>query len=241
MDTPQSIFEHLSELRKRIVYSLIAIVVAVSVAAMFADAMFRIIIQTAKTGGMQVILVQNSFSDAFMAEFRLAIIAGLIVAFPIVLYQLLAFILPALRPAERRLLWIGLPFATVLFVTGWAFGWFVVVPLTKQFFLSVSSGAGIVNQVTPSGYISFVLGICNPMGIAFEMPLLVLILARLGLVSAGLLSRIRKIAFLGILILAAVLSPPDVISLVIFFVPLYGLYEFSIILARFAGKRKAAG
>lgn len=240
MDRPQSIFEHLSELRKRIMYSLLAIVVTISIAAVFADAMFKLIIQTAKTGNVPVTLVQYNFADAFMAEFKLAIIAGIVAAFPIVLYQLISFILPALRPPERRILWIGLPFATFLFLGGWAFGWFVVVPLTKQFFLSVSAGAGIQNNITPSGYISFVLDICNPMGIAFELPLLVLILARIGLVTASLLARIRKIAFLAILVLAAILSPPDMISLIIFFIPLYGLYEFSILLARVAGKKPQA-
>lgn len=240
MDRPQSIFEHLSELRKRIMYSLLAIVVTISIAAIYADTMFKMIIQTATTGSVPVTLVQYSFSDAFMAEFKLAIIAGIVMAFPIVLYQLISFIMPALRPTERRILWIGLPFGTFLFLAGWGFGWFVVVPLTKQFFLSVSSSAGIQNNITPSGYIDFVLKICNPMGIAFELPLVVLILARIGLVTAGLLARIRKIAFLGILIIAAILSPPDVISLTIFFIPLYGLYEFSILLARVAGKKPKA-
>jgi sec-independent protein translocase protein TatC len=184
-------------------------------------------------------LIQYSFSDAFMAEFRLAILAGLVLAFPVVLYQVVAFILPALMPPERRLLYIGLPFATVLFLGGWAFGWFVVVPLTKVFFLDLAAGLSVQPTITPQGYLDFVLDLCNPLGLAFEMPLLVLILSRIGLVSAQFLARIRKYAFLIILIIAAILSPPDVVSMTIFFVPLYGLYEFSILLARVAGKKKA--
>lgn len=236
-DRPQSVVEHLQELRKRIVASVIGIIVCIGVSVVYAHRAFIFLLETAKAN-TNVIVVQNNFADAFMTEFKLAVIGGLVLAFPFVLYQLIAFILPALRAPERRLLFIGLPFATLLFVLGWAFGWFVVVPISKAFFLDISSSAGIQNQITPSGYISFVLGICNPLGIAFELPLVVLILARIGLVTAGFLSRIRKFAFLGILVLAAVLSPPDVISMTIFFVPLYGLYEFSIFLARIAGKKR---
>lgn len=235
MDKPQSIVEHLQELRKRIVYALISFMICLVVAVAFAQPVFHYILSTA---GDSVKMVQLTFGDAFLTQFRLAIIGALILAFPIVLYQLIAFILPALKPSERRILYMGLPFATVLFVAGWSFGWFIVVPLTKTFFLDVAGIAGIEAFITPSAYISFVLSICNPLGIAFELPLVVYILAKLGIVSAAFLARIRKFAFLGLLILAAFLSPPDVISMAIFLVPLYGLYEFSIVVARFAGPKK---
>jgi len=236
MDKQQSLFEHLSELRTRIIRSILAIVVAVIVAVVFSQQAFSFIMDQAKTDGVQ--LVQNTFSDAFLTQFRLAVLGGLVLAFPVVLYQLVAFIVPALRPNEKRLLYLGLPFATIMFALGWSFGWFVVVPISKTFFLEMSSVAGVVNQITPSSYLSFVLGICNPLGIAFELPLLVLILARIGLVTHTFLARVRKFAFLAIMILAAVLSPPDIISMSIFLVPLYGLYEFSILLARLAQPKK---
>jgi sec-independent protein translocase protein TatC len=236
-DKAQPIVEHLQELRSRIVYSLIALLIAVIGAFAFSGKALSYILATAKTD-TNIILVQNTFADAFLTQFRLALIGGLIMALPFVLYQLVAFIVPALKPAERRILFVGLPFATLLFMVGWAFGWFVVVPITKSFFLGVSSGFSIQNQITPSNYLSFVLSICNPLGIAFELPLVVLILARIGLVTATFLSRVRKYAFLILLVLAAVLSPPDIISMGIFMVPLYGLYEFSILLARFAAPKR---
>lgn len=238
VDKPQSIVDHLTELRSRIIKSVMALVACVTLTMVFAHRVFTFILSTATEGDVPIIVVQNKFADAFLTEFRLAIIGGLILAFPFVLYQIVAFIVPALHPHERRLLYAGLPFATLLFVIGWSFGWFVVVPLTKDFFLGVSASAGIQNQITPSAYIDFVLGICNPLGIAFELPLVVLILARIGLVSAGFLARIRKFAFLAIMVLAAILSPPDIISMMIFLVPLYGLYEISIVLARIAGKKR---
>lgn len=240
LDRPQSVFEHLSELRKRIIWAGLSVVVGITVAMAFAQKMFTFLMSTAKSGNIELTLVQYHFTDAFLTEFRLAIIAGLVLAAPVVLYQLVAFVLPALRPNERRILYIGLPMATGLFAVGWLFGWFVVIPITKKFFYEVASSAGIGNYITPSAYISFVLGICNPLGLAFELPLVVMILARIGLVTAGLLKRVRKFAFLGIMVIAAILSPPDVISMMIFLVPLYGLYEVSIILAKVAGKKRSA-
>lgn len=238
IDKQQSIVEHLQELRQRIVRSLLALIVCVGVAVTFAHRAFSYIMSTATFGDNPISIQQISISDTFLTEFRLAIIGGLVLAFPFILYQIVAFVVPALHPNERRILYMGLPFATLLFIAGWSFGWFVVVPLTKGFFLNVAATAGVESAITPSSYISFVLGICNPLGIAFELPLVVLILARIGLVTATFLARIRKFAFLAIMILAALLSPPDVISMSIFLVPLYGLYEVSIILARFAGKKR---
>ena len=233
LDQPQSIFDHLTELRRRIIWAGLSVVGGVVVSMLFSHRLFTWMISTAG-----VKLIQTHPSDAFLAEFRLAIVAGLIIALPVLLYQLVAFILPALRANERRILWIGLPMATGLFVLGWLFGWFVVIPITKKFFFDIASTAGVESMITPRSYIGFVMGICNPLGLAFELPLVVLILARIGLVSAALLARVRKFAFLAIMILAAILSPPDVISMTIFMVPLYGLYEVSILLARVAGKRR---
>ncbi|HEY3367134.1 MAG TPA: twin-arginine translocase subunit TatC [Symbiobacteriaceae bacterium] len=237
-DRPQSVFEHLTELRRRIVWAALTVVIGIVIAMAFSHPIFTWLMSTASSGGMQLKLIQYHFTDSFMTEFRIAIMIGLVLASPFVLFQLVAFVLPALRPNERRLLYIGLPMATGLFAIGWAFGWFVVIPITKNFFYQIATTAGIESTITPTAYIDFVMGICNPLGLAFELPLVVMILARIGLVSAQLLGRIRKFAFLGIMIIAAVLSPPDVISMMIFMVPLYGLYEVSIILAKFAGKKR---
>jgi sec-independent protein translocase protein TatC len=175
-----------------------------------------------------------AISETFMVEFRLAIYAGLILASPVILYQILAFILPGLHPNERRILYIGLPAAVGLFLVGWAFGWFVAVPLCKYFFFDVSTHVGVQQLVTPESYLNFVLDLCFPLGLSFQAPLLIFIVAKIGLIRASFLAKIRKYAFLIILIIAAILSPPDLVSMTIFFVPLYALYEFSILVARWA-------
>lgn len=236
MDKEQPLLEHLVELRQRLIRSVVVIIIAIIVAVIFSQPVFSYIMEQAKSDGVE--LVQLTFSDTFLTQFKLAIMGGLVLSFPYVLYQMVAFILPALKPNEKRLLYLGLPFATILFAVGWSFGWFVVVPISKAFFLDMANMAGVGNMITPSAYMRFVLGICMPLGIAFELPLVVLILARLGVVTAAFLARVRKFAFLAILVLAAVLSPPDVISMAIFLVPLYGLYEFSILLARIGAPRQ---
>ncbi len=231
-DKELTLVEHLTELRERIIKSLIAVAIGFFAAVFLSQPVFQHIMEQAKVDGVQ--LIQYTFGDTFLTQIKLALILGLVLAFPVVLYQVIAFILPALKPEEKRLLFIGLPFATGLFLAGWAFGYFIVVPITKEFFKSMAQASLVEVAVTPSNYLSFILGICNPLGIAFELPLVVLILARIGLVTHQFMGRVRKYAFLALMILAAVLSPPDVISMMIFLVPLYGLYEFSIILARFA-------
>lgn len=227
---------HLQELRSRLLWSFLAVVVGIGIAVVYADDALILILNSAKQG-REVQLVATTLAETFMVQFRLAIYGGLVLASPVVLYQLLAFIVPGLHPNERRLLRIGLPASVLLFIGGWAFGWFVAVPVTKTLFFDISAGVGVTQFITPQNYLNFVLGLCNPLGLSFQTPLLVFIVARLGIVTARFLGRIRKYALLLLLVLAAVLSPPDVVSMTVFFVPLYGLYEISILVARFAAPK----
>lgn len=227
---------HLQELRNRLIWSFLAVVIGIGIVAVYSDDALILILNSAKQG-REIQLVATALSETFMVQFRLAIYGGLVLAGPVVLYQLLAFILPGLHPNERRLLYVGLPASVLLFAGGWAFGWFVAVPLTKIFFFDVAAGVGVTQFITPQTYLNFVLGLCNPLGLAFQTPLLVFIVARLGLVSAPFLGRIRKYALLILLVIAAVLSPPDLVSMSVFFVPLYLLYEVSIVVARLAAPK----
>ncbi|HEY8346095.1 MAG TPA: twin-arginine translocase subunit TatC [Symbiobacteriaceae bacterium] len=235
-DRPQPMAEHLAELRRRLLYALAAAVAGIAVATFFVHRLLKWILAEARAEA-GIIPVQYSFTDAFLTELKLAVIGGLMLAFPLVLYQVVAFVLPALTARERQLLFTGLPLTVLLFVGGCGFGWFVVVPFTRRFFLGVATAAGVQPLITPGAYLSFVLGICLPLGILFELPLVVVILARIGLLSAVAMARMRKHALLVLLILAAVLSPPDVVSMGLFLIPLYGLYELSILVARVAGPR----
>ena len=236
----QSLFEHLAELRTRIIYALIALVVGVGVGLYFSQALFNFIIadivKEAAEGGTS--LIQLSPADTFMVQLRLGIITGIILAIPVILYQIAAFVLPALSGGERALLWVLLPGMVFLFGLGWSFGWFVVLPITRRFLEGFATASGVATTFTPRTYVDFIMGINNPLGIVFQLPLVVLILSKIGLVTARFLRRVWKYAVLVIFILAAFISPPTIIDQILLAIPMLILYEISIWLARLVEKKR---
>lgn len=234
-DQKQTVVEHLQELRMRIIYSIIAIVIGISIGWSFSGHIYDWVMAPAgKTYATGV-------TEVFMTQFRLGAYAGLALVFPFILWQVVAYILPALESNEKRLLW-WLPFGIVLFVAGVSFAYYVVMPVSYRFFIQIAEGRENVDLIIKtSDYLSFVTGLIIPFGIVFELPLVVAILARIGLITARGLSKFRKYAILIIFVLAAVVSPtPDPISQTIFAAPMVLLYELSIILARVVGKKRAA-
>lgn len=230
-DTPRSLVEHLSELRSRIIYVLLAVVIGICAGLVFAEDLFLLITRDAGP------LIQFNPIETFLVHLRIGVLAGIVIAVPVLLYQVAAFLLPALTRSERILLWSLLPGMIFLFATGWLFGWFIVVPITRNFVIGYATGVGVVSTLTPRTYVDFILGINNPLGIAFELPLVVVVLARIGLISAAFLRRFRKYAILVVFILAAILSPPTVIDQVLLAIPMMFLYEVSIWLAKLVEKR----
>ncbi|HEY8450599.1 MAG TPA: twin-arginine translocase subunit TatC [Bacillota bacterium] len=222
--------EHLEELRRRLLIVLVPWVVLVGVAFTQADALLGLLARPAGT------LVTLSPAEAFLTSLRLAAYVGTAAVSPLALYQAIAFVVPGLEPHERRLLLTVVPFAAVLFVGGVAFGYLLVLPLAWRFLLGFAP-ANITPMISLGRYLSFVAGLTLPFGVVFELPVVVFLLARLGIVSAAFLRAQRKYALLLILVVAAVLTPPDVISQLLMAAPLYVLYEVSIWIARWAAPR----
>ncbi len=229
-----SLIEHLEELRWRLIWSLASF--ALATVASFAVA-GRVLQALVSPVGTVVFLAP---AEAFLTQLRVAVFMGLALAAPVILYQLAAFVLPGLERHERRVLYGVLPSASLLFLAGAAFGYLVAVPFLYRFFLSFSSPA-VQAQIRISDYLGFVVGVVVPMGVVFELPVLVWGLAAIGLVTPGFLSRNRKYAVLVIFVIAAVLSPPDVVSQFLFASPMLLLYEVSIVVARLAVPRARAG
>jgi len=177
-------------------------------------------------------------AEAFVAYMKVSFIAGLILTSPWVFYQLWMFVAAGLYPAERKYVHTAVPFSTALFVIGALFFLFVIAPLTLKFFLGFGDLVGTASNWTLDRYISFVTILMLVFGIAFQTPIAIFILVRTGLVSIAALRRVRKYMILVIFIVAAVATPPDVVSQVSLAIPLYGLYELGIVLALFA-ERKA--
>lgn len=239
-ETP--LVSHLTELRTRIIWSLVALGLGIGAALALVPTLLRAIIDQAQTvvqaAGGQLFFM--GLTEVFGLWFRLGVWLGIVLALPVILYQIVAFVLPALMPGERRLLFTLLPLALLLFAMGAAFGYLVLLPATLQFILLTSQLFDVPPLLSPRGYVDLVVGICLPMGIAFELPVVVWLLASLGLISGSLLRRLRRFAVLAIVILAAFITPGgSPVDQGLMAIPLLFLYEISILIASRVERRRA--
>ena len=186
------------------------------------------------------ILQNRSMAGQFTTHITISFLAGLIVGFPYLFWEVWRFVRPGLYSAEKKLTRGAVAFVTFLFGSGVTFGYYILSPLTINFLANYKISETIENQIDLNSYISTVTMLVLACGIMFELPAIVLVAARAGLVSAGLMRQFRRHALVVILIVAAILTPsPDIMSQVIMSIPLYGLYEFSIILAAVADRERA--
>ena len=234
-----SFLEHLDELRKRLIYSLMSLAVGVAIAAVFIERIYNFVMrpmqQMLPPGGK---LIYTEGSEAFMLYVRIAIIAGVVIAAPLIVIQLWLFISPALYKNERR---FAIPFvvlASAGFIGGAAFSHYLVFPVMWRFFASFSNDfVAFMPRIEDAFglYIKMVLA----MGVVFQMPTIVLFLARFGLITARMMLSYFKYAILVIFIIAAVITPSqDMASQLIVAVPMTGLYIISIVVAMVFGKKK---
>lgn len=229
--------DHLDELRKRIIYAVIGISVASIFSGIFIESIMKyVLLEPANNVGLSL---QNlkPFGLPFL-YFKVIFLVGLILAFPFILYQLWLFIAPGLYENEKK--WVGKItfFTSLCFLSGVAFAYFVMLPTM----LSFAAGFGtelIKNDIDVTNYFSFITMILLAAGLLFEMPVLSFILSRAGIITPKLLRKYWRHSIIGILILAAVLTPtPDPISQTIFATPLFVLYEISIIVSRIAYNKR---
>jgi sec-independent protein translocase protein TatC len=181
-------------------------------------------------------------AEAFVSYMRIALVIGVAFAMPVVVYQLIAFFVPGLLPHEKRIVFTAIPFVTELFLAGLAFGWFFTIPAALDFLFGFGRSARIDAQPTFESFISTVSTLMLWNGLIFEMPALIYLLARLGIVNARMLGRTRRYAVVVITIVAAIITPTgDPYNLLLLAVPMYILYELGILLARLVPERKPAG
>lgn len=226
-----SIVEHLEELRWRIIKSLIAIAIGSGVCYYFIDdIMHYLIFLVGKLYYMQPM-------EAFFTYIKVAIFAGFLLTLPIVLYQLWCFILPALTIHERKLLILVVPISTLLFFCGLAFSFFLVLPAAIKFFISLGTDS-LQPLFSVGGYFSFVISFVLPFGFVFELPLIVTVLAKVGLITSQfLLKKWRLVVFL-IFVIAAVISPtPDIFTQCTIALPMIFLYFASYLFVRIVLKK----
>jgi len=230
------LLEHLRELRRRLMISVGALVLGVILGLPFSQRVIEglkaMCVACAKDGEGKPLFIITDPLEAFTILIRVGLILGLAVTMPVILYQIVAFIIPALYRRERRYLLLLLPGAAVLFTAGMAFGYFIVLPRTIDFLVSLAFGVGSP-MLRISDYIAFVTNVLFILGLAFQTPLVVFSLAKIGILKPQTMSRYRRHAVMVIAILAAVLTPtPDPYTMLMVMGPMYLLYELGGLLAR---------
>lgn len=234
--------EHLEELRRRIFWVL-GILIAGTVVGFVLITRFEVLalvirpVQPYLHGGK---LKYMSPADPFMVALRLSIAVGVVAAIPAALYHLWAFISPILLPSERKTVRPAVYMAGFLFVAGASLAYFGVLPVTLQFFSTFEPGS-LQQNITIDAFLSYLVKLLLGFGLAFETPVVMLVLGVLGIVTSEMLARGRRFAIVIIFVMAAALTPPDVFSQTLMAVPLLLLYEFSIWLVKWTERGRDAG
>ena len=229
---------HLQELRKRLILSFIAVGIGFFACYALKESLFNILAaplsDILKDKGGSLIFI--SVAEAFFTYMKVAFIAGIIVTSPFILYQIWAFVAPGLYQKEKRYV---VPFVlggSLFFALGVLFGYYVAIPIGFRFLFGFATDL-IKPMPSMKEYLSFSIKFLLAFGLVFEFPVVLVLLAKIGVVDAKMLARQRKYAILLIFIFAAVMTPPDIISQVLMAIPLMGLYELSILLSKIFGKK----
>lgn len=232
------LLDHLNELRARLVRVVIWVAIGFGICWAFVDPLFNVLVHPL----MQVLpegthAQYTTLPEAFFTRMYVAFVAGFFLASPAIFYQIWAFVAPGLYDEEKRYI---LPIAFLsacFFIAGGAFCYFIVFPFAFDFFISYSTPEIVITPKI-SDYLSFVLKLLFAFGIIFEMPIFTLFLSRMGLVTAGMMRKAWRYAVVVIFILAAILTPPDVVSQLLMACPMLLLYELSIGVAYVFGRKK---
>ncbi len=242
------LFDHLIELRKRLIYSALAFLVMFAPSWYFAKPIYNFLAEPlyhamGNQAGRH--LIYTDLTEAFFTDLRVAFWAAFCLAFPVIAAQLWLFVAPGLyRQGAQGRSCLAILATLVLFITGGALVYYVIFPVAWKFFLSFETPGGngtlpIELEPKVSEYLTLVMRLMLAFGLAFQMPVLLTLMARVGLITAAGLAKQRRYAIVGIFVVAAVLTPPDIFSQVSLAVPLLLLFEISIFCCKFVEKKRA--
>jgi sec-independent protein translocase protein TatC len=241
------LMEHLLELRRRLMWSLLAVFLAFLVCFWFAKPIYNLLLwpyRLAVGGDAPIDMIYTAPQEFFFTQVKLAMFGAIFIAFPVIASQIYMFVAPGLYRNERQAFLPYLIATPLLFLLGAALVYFVAMPLAMKFFLSMQQTGDAQVQIhltaKVSEYLSLIMALILGFGICFQLPVLLTLLARAGFVTSEGLRRYRRHAILGVFVVAAVLTPPDPISQISLAIPTILLYELSIYAVRFAEKKKRA-
>jgi len=239
-DSRAPLMDHLLELRKRLLLSMAALAVAFAGCLYFARPIFSFLVQPLLRAGQKKLIYTQLF-DAFFVEIKVAFFAAMMLAFPVIANQLWQFVAPGLYRNEKRALLPFLLATPILFLTGASLAYFVAIPLALHFLLGFQGNmGGIQQEALPAvgNYLSFVMQFLFGFGLAFLLPILLMLLERAGIVTRKQLIGARRYAIVGAFAIAAVLTPPDIGSQLLLALPLVILYELALIGIWFTEKKR---
>ncbi|MFT4875704.1 MAG: sec-independent protein translocase protein TatC [Bacteroidia bacterium] len=255
-DAQMSFLEHLEALRWHIIRSLIAVVIGGIIAFIYGKYIFdTILLGPTRTdfwsfrklcdlsqslysdsrlciADMDFVVKTVDIQEQFYQHFMIAAIGGIVFAMPYILYEISRFVKPALKSREKKFSGLIIGFASMLFFTGILFGYFVLTPISVNFLGTYTLSENIVKEFTVSSVVSFISLLTLGSGVIFELPIVIYFLAKAGLITAELMRKYRRVAVIVILILSALITPPDVTSQIILSFPIFILYEIGIIIAK---------
>ncbi|MBW1802176.1 MAG: twin-arginine translocase subunit TatC [Deltaproteobacteria bacterium] len=238
-DEKQPFMSHLEELRSRLIKVAIAAAVGFVIAYIFSERLFQILMIPLKANMPEGDrLIFTNLPEMFFTYLKCGFIGGILLASPYIFYQIWMFIAPGLYQKEKKYVMPFVFFSTLLFAGGAIFGYFVVFPFGFKFFLSFANES---IQALPSvkQYFSFSIKLLLAFGVVFELPVVIFFLTKIGIVSPDMLKKKRKYAILLTFVMAAILTPPDVITQCMMAGPLIILYELGIFISMIAGRKKA--
>lgn len=231
-----SLSDHLRELRNRIIVSLLVFVVGIVVCFAYADPFVSMLTALGEQYGYVFVYIRPQ--ELLMVYFSMSLLGGLVLALPVIAYEVYAFCSPGLKKTEKSMMLLGLTFGTLFFCLGVLFAFKITVPFMLRFLIGFSDNVAVSASISIQEYINFLMMVFTIFGVIFELPVLSVILTTLGIVRPEWLIAARKPMIVGIFFVAAIITPPDIVSQIMVAIPIIFLYELSIILSKVVYRMK---
>ncbi len=229
-----TLMQHFAEMRRRILWTGLIFAIAFCIGVYFAPQIQVFLTMPLMRVWPGAAVLYSGVTDGLMIDLSLGLTFGLMVLVPVVLWHVWAFVAPGLKNKERRFIWPCLVMSPLLFIVGAAFAFYVLFPVVFKFFVELNNAAPVPAVVMPSvrEYLGFAIGLLKIFGLAFQLPLVMVLLNRIGVLKRVWVVNFRRYAIVLIALVAAVLTPPDIVSQILLAVPLWLLFEISILFMR---------
>jgi sec-independent protein translocase protein TatC len=239
-DEKKPFIAHLKELRDRLMVCIVGLGVAFIVTYAFKERIFHFLMRPfIEVMPPKSAFIFTSLTEAFITYFKVALVAALFLAAPLILYEIWKFIAPGLYEKERKYIAPFIIFGSICFIGGALFCYYVTMPVVYHFFVSYA-GTMIVPMPSLKEYMNLTLKMLLIFGLVFQMPLVAYYLSKAGILDYKTLAKKRRYAIIAIIVLSAIITPPEVSSQLLMALPMYGLYELSVVIARVFGKKESA-